>query len=137
MLATVPTRSHAGTRHGVWSKRVVDPLTAELVAGMLEVRPDLERHGFALMAWARAEVRCVLLAEWQAEHGLLDAKGNAPGARYVGQFERIAADLRSKLGLDPMSEAELLATRADAERQAFDLDAIRARGREALAARST
>jgi hypothetical protein len=86
-------------------------------------------------AWARAEARCLLLATWQAERGLLDDKGEVMGGRYVGQFERLAAELRHRLGLDPRSEAELLAARADAARNVVDLDAIRRRGVEALRSR--
>ncbi len=122
-------------RHGVWSGRRVHPLAAELVTGLLAQRPDLAAYPEMVEAWARAEARCLLLATWQAERGLLDDKGEVAGGRYVAQFERLAADLRSRLGLDPRSEAELLAARADAARNVVDLDAIRRRGVEALRAR--
>lgn len=123
-------------RHGAHAARKVDPLAAELATGLLVDRPDLERFPEVLLAWARAEARCILLAEWQLEHGLIDDDGNVRGGRYVAQFERLASDLRSRLGLDPRSEAELLRDRAEAERSVVDLDAIRARGRAALETRS-
>lgn len=122
-------------RHGAWSGRRVHPLAAELVAGLLADRPDLAGYPETVEAWARAEARCLLLATWQADHGLLDDKGEVAGGRYVGQFERLASDLRHRLGLDPRSEAELLAARAEAARNVVDLDAIRRRGVEALRSR--
>ena len=121
----------AAVRHGAWSSRKVDPLAAELVAGLLADRPDLAAYPETVMAWARAEARVVILAEHQAEHGLIDDKGEVRGGRYVAQFERLAADLRARLGLDPRSEAELTRERADATRSAVDLDSIRERGRAA------
>jgi len=124
------------TRHGVWSKRRVDPLTAELAAGLLADRPDLERYPETVLAWARAEARCVLLADWVAEHGLVTADGETPAPlRYVAQFERLALNLRSRLGLDPRSEIELVRESAEAARSAVDLDALRERGRAVLDAR--
>jgi hypothetical protein len=50
--------------------------------------------------------------------------------RFLVQFERLALDLRAKLGLDPRSEAELRKTRAEVARGAYDLDALREKGRE-------
>jgi hypothetical protein len=128
----------AATRHGVWSARRVDPLACELVAGALDDRPALHRHPEAVMAWARAEARCLLLADWVAEHGLVDADGNTPAPlRYIAQFERLALDLRARIGLDPRSEAELVREQAEAAGATFDLDALRARGRAALDARAS
>ena len=127
----------AAVKSGAQSDRIVDPIALELIEGLLDVRPDLERHGWAVMAWARAETRCLLLAQWQAEHGLLDDTGNVRNGQHVAQFERLAESARARLGLDPQSEAQLLRDQADATRSAFDLDEIRRRGREALEARST
>jgi hypothetical protein len=45
------------TRHGVWSRRRVDPLVQELVAGLASDRPDLRAYPETLVAWARAEAR--------------------------------------------------------------------------------
>jgi hypothetical protein len=126
----------AATRHGVWSSRQVDPVVGELVAGLLAERPELDAYPEAVYGWARAEARCLLLAEWTARHGLLDDEGKPTVAlRYVGTFERLAAEQRARLGLDPRSEAELAQTRSDAMRNLVDLDALRAKGRQALDAR--
>jgi hypothetical protein len=126
-----------GLRHGAFSERKVEPIATALVAGLLSSRPDLAAYPETVHAWARAEARCLLLADWVAEHGLVDADGNTPASlRYVAQFERLALDLRSQLGLDPRSEAELARSRVSATAAAFDLDAVRASGREVLAARA-
>ena len=122
--------------HGVWSDRKVNPLARELATGLVEERSDLAEHGAAVWAWARAEARCILLDEWFTDHPLVDEEGNtAPALRFVTQFENTAASLRTRLGLDPRSEAELARSRAEAHHSVYDLDALRERGREALAAR--
>jgi hypothetical protein len=123
------------TRHGAWSARRVDPITKELIAALIADRPDLARYPETLMAWGRAEARCILLGEWQAEHGLMDDDGKVRGGEWVGTFERLAMNLRERIGLDPRSEAELAHDRADAERSVVDLDALRERGRVLLDAR--
>ncbi len=120
------------TRHGIWSKRQVEPLAADLVTGLLGDRPDLNRYPELLMAWARAEARCLLLADWFVQRGLFDDEGqDRPGLRFVGQFEKLAADLRGQLGLTPGSEADLARARADAIKGELDLEGLAARGREA------
>jgi hypothetical protein len=119
--------------HGASVPAIVDPVAEELVRGLLEDRPDLERFPEATWAWARAESRCLLLAQYQAEHGLIGADGKeSVSARLVNQCERMADQLRQRLGLDPKSEAELAASQADAARSVVDLDTIRERGRRAL-----
>jgi len=130
------TGNAAAVRHGVWSARAVDPVAEELVTALVEDRPDLAGYPETVEAWARAEARCLLLAAYHAERGLLDEKGNVRAGQYVTAFERLAADLRARLGLDPRSEAELRRAQADAVQAAVDLDGIRARGRAALNARA-
>lgn len=99
--------------------------------GLKEMRPDLAGYPETVWAWARAEARCMLLEEWLEEHPLVSEDGDlAPVARYVGQFERLAADLRGRLGLDPKSEADLASSRARATLDAFDIEELRSRGRE-------
>jgi len=120
------------TRHGVWSQRKVDPVAEELASGLLVDRPDLAGHPETVFAWARAEARCLLLAEHFAG-GLFDGDGNErPGLRLIAQFERLASDLRARLGLDPRSEAELARERGAATLTAVDLEAVRARGRASM-----
>lgn len=120
------------TRHGIWSKRQVEPLAGDLVSGLLSDRPDLNAYPELVMAWARAEARCLLLADWFVQRGLFDDEGqDRPGLRFVGQFEKLAADLRGQLGLTPGSEADLARARADAIKGELDLEGLAARGREA------
>jgi hypothetical protein len=120
------------TRHGIWSKRQVEPLAADLVTGLLSDRPDLNAYPELLMAWGRAEARCLLLADWFVQRGLFDDEGEErPGLRFVGQFEKLAADLRAQLGLTPGSEADLARSRADAIKGNLDIEGLAARGREA------
>jgi len=103
----------------------------------VEVRPDLVSYPETVWAWARAEARCLLLEEWLEENPLVGEDGElAPVGRYVGQFERLAADLRARLGLDPKSEAELASSRAQATLVSFDIEELRARGREVLELRA-
>src|SRR4051812_35966051 len=64
--------------HGAHSARRVEPIALELVAGLLDDRPELARYPETVWAWGRAEARCVLLAAWHAEHGLVDEDGNIP-----------------------------------------------------------
>jgi hypothetical protein len=78
----------------------------------------------------------LLLEQWFVEHGLIGADGKATASeRLLAASERLAMQLREKLGLDPKSEAELTNAQADAARNVVDLDALRARGRAALARR--
>jgi hypothetical protein len=119
-------------RHGIWSKRTVDPLAQDLVAGLLSDRDDLNAYPELVMAWGRAEARCLLLADWFGQRGLFDAEGEErPGLRFIHQFEKLAADLRAQLGLTPGSEADLARSRADAIRGELDLEGLAARGRQA------
>ena len=128
-----PRGNTTSLTHGIWSGRKVNPPAKQLAEGLLEDRPDLSAYPETVWAWARSEARCLILEEWLSDHWLIDEEGNAaPVARYVGQFERLAAELRTKLGLDPKSEAELVAVRAQAARGVFDIEALRQRGREAL-----
>lgn len=124
--------NEVSVRHGVWSKRKVDPVAEELSSGLLVDRPDLAGHPETVFAWARAEARCLLLADHFAD-GLFDGEGaERPGLRLIQQFERLASDLRTRLGLDPRSEAELARERGAATLTAVDLEAVRARGRASM-----
>ena len=123
--------------HGVWSDRRVNPQAVELAKTLLEVRPDLAGYTETVWAWARAESRCMLLERWLEDHALVEEDGTvAPVARYVSQFERLAADLRAKLGLDPKSEADLASSRAQATLHTFDIEELRARGQEVMELRA-
>lgn len=132
-----PAENTASRTHGLWSDGRINPSAIRLADGLVEARPDLVSYPETVWAWARAEARCLLLEEWLEEHPLVGEDGElAPVARYVGQFERLAADLRARLGLDPKSEAELASSRAQATLVSVDIEELRARGREVLALRA-
>lgn len=98
------------TRHGAYSPRRVDPLAAQLVDAVTEAATYLDDACYApaLWAWARAEARVQLLTEWIDEHGLLDEDGKPRGAAdLLIRCERLAAEGRARLGLDPLSRARL------------------------------
>jgi hypothetical protein len=119
--------------HGARAPRHVDPIAAELASALLEDRPELGNYPEAVMAWARAEARCILFADWHARCGFLDEDtGEMRGGSKVGQFEAQAANLRTRLGLDPASDATLRKAQAEAITLTADLVAIRERGRAAL-----
>ena len=123
----------ANRKHGIWSRRTYEPISRELAEGLIEERPDLANYPETVWSWARAEARCVMLAEWLADNSLVDARGKpAPVARFIVQFENQAMALRAKLGLDPRSEAELASSRAQATLVSFDIEELRARGREVM-----
>ncbi len=118
-------------RHGIWSQRTWEPLAEDLVTGLLEDKPDLTSYPELLAAWGRAEARCILLAEYLVGRFTDGDERAEKVLRFVGQFEKLAHDLRRELGLTPGSEADLARSRTDAVRGQFDLDALLARGREA------
>jgi len=105
------------TRHGAWSPRRVEPLTAEIAQAALDGVAWLSEPTFgpAVWAWARAEARCQLLAEYLADQGPLEDDGRPrPALEAAARQERIAAEARGRLGLDPTSRARLERELADA-----------------------
>jgi hypothetical protein len=106
-------------------------LAEDLVAGLLEDKPDLVGYPELLAAWARAEARCILLGEYLVGRLTDEDERSEKVLRFVGQFERLAHDLRRELGLTPGSEADLARSRADAIKGEFDLRALAAAGRAA------
>jgi hypothetical protein len=106
-----------------------------LVEALLEERVDLRQYPEAVMAWAVAEARCERYRQWHEQVGMFDADGNVRGGSYVGYFERQAKQMRERLGLDLMSDAQLARARAEAILTTADLDSIRQRGREIYAKR--
>jgi len=98
--------------HGAYTPRIVDPLAREFLDAMLghDQIAYLEdpTYRFALWAWARAEVRVQLLEEWIQEHGRFDENGReVPAANGLKDAEGAAAKARQRLGLDPLSRAQL------------------------------
>ena len=121
-------------KHGAWSPRIYEPIAAEIVAGVLAERPQLDRYRAALVAWADAEARCQTLRDYLAEVGMLDGGKVRPAMDLLLKLERQADKARQRLGLDPKADADLAKSTADASTAIADLDAVRAAGREALSA---
>jgi len=97
-------------KHGAFSARVVDPVARELVEVVLAQVPYLADLSYepAVWAWARAEARVLVLSAWLDENGTLDESGvPRPALKALKDFERLASTARSRLGLDPLSRAQL------------------------------
>lgn len=97
-------------RHGAYSPRKVDPLARELVEQVAAQVPYLAAdpsYAPAVWAWARAEAQVQLLDEYLQEMGSIDGDVPRPLLETFRHFMRLAADARSRLGLDPMSRAKL------------------------------
>jgi hypothetical protein len=97
-------------KHGAFSERVVDPVAKELVGVVLAQVAYLSDPSYepAVWAWARAEARVLVLSKWLDENGTLDANGvPRPALTALKDFERLASTARSRLGLDPLSRAQL------------------------------
>jgi hypothetical protein len=132
------TGHELATRHGAWSPRRVDPLAEGLVAVAVQTAGWLAEPTFgpAVWAWARAEARCQLLAEWLDEHGLLTEGGDpVPALDAATRLEKLALTHRQRLGLDPAARAGLEATLTSAAAGQYALEDAIIRGREALSAR--
>jgi hypothetical protein len=96
--------------HGAFMQRRVDPVAQALVEQVVELVPYLADPSYAaaIWAWARAEARVQVLASWLDENGPLDEGGDPrPALAALLQFERLAANHRTRLGLDPLSRAQL------------------------------
>lgn len=130
--------NEVATTHGSWSPRRVDPL-AERFAGLaLGTAAWLSDSTFgpAVWAWARAEARCQLLAEWLDEHGPLAEDGDPrPALDAATRLEKLAMTHRQRLGLDPSARASLEATLTSAVAGQFALEDAITRGRDSLASR--
>ena len=122
-------------RHGARSDRFVEPLARAFADVLLADRPDLAAYPEAVVAWSVAEARCERYRVWHAQHGLIDADGKIRGGQYPAIYESMAQKFRERLGLDPLADAQLAKTRAEAVLTAVDLESIRQRGREAFARR--
>lgn len=125
-------------RSGHRSPRVYGELAQRLAAGLLEDRPDLAAYPEAVAAWSTLEAQAALLRRHAAEVGVIDPETNSPREKLLTllpRLEKQAAAHRSRLGLDPRSEAALARERAAASVLAVDLEGLAQRGRAALEAR--
>ena len=122
----------AALKHGAYSPRRVEPLARELVEAVLPSVSYLDDPSYAasVWAWARAEARVQLLDEHLSEHGFLDERGNLrPAVDGLLRSERIAAEMRARLGLDPRSRAKLERDLSASARDRVDLASELAEGR--------
>ena len=97
-------------KHGAWSDKIVDPVARDLVEIVLGQVGYLADPSYepAVWAWARAEARVLVLNAWLDENGTLDEQGvPRPALGALKDFERLAAASRARLGLDPLSRAQL------------------------------
>jgi hypothetical protein len=128
--------NEAALVHGARSERKVGPLAARIVEELLE-DPDTPAHirepifAPSVQAWARAEAQCKLLFAWLADKDIMTgltalASTTEEETRERGRSNRksvtktipsvidqlrraeiLASNLRSKLGLDPVSAARV------------------------------
>jgi hypothetical protein len=128
--------NEAALVHGASSERHIAPRAAQIAADLLNHQgcpPYLKEPGYTpvVRAWSRAEAVVSLLWDWLAEHDLDDAltdlttvdedeehaKGSATRHTVSRRVESVltqlhrhevrAMNLRSRLGLDPLSRARL------------------------------
>jgi hypothetical protein len=110
----------------------VDPLAAELAAALLEDRPELAQYPESVRAWSCAEARVLMFEDFHARVGFLTDDGEVRGGGRVREYEVLAANLRARLGLDPLADATLRKAQAEAVHLVADIEGIRERGRLAL-----
>jgi hypothetical protein len=116
--------------HGVWAADVTDE-AREILPRLFE-QADIERHPLAAVLAAETWIRLRRAEADIAGRGMVLDDRPHPLLRYVSQWHRELLDVAREYGMTPRSEAEVARARADASRLAVDLDAIRARGRDAL-----
>jgi hypothetical protein len=100
----------AAETHGGYSERRVAPLAARARSELLSAAPWVASPAFeaAVAAWSRVEGQTRLVAAYVAEKGPLDQGGKPrPAVDLLVRLERLAADLRGRLGLDPSSRARI------------------------------
>jgi hypothetical protein len=124
----------AAVRHGAFSTRFVDATAEELRPHLLEVAPWLDHPAFgaAVDAWIRSEARIALLAEHAERIGLIDDRGEPRESllKWLHAAERLAAEHRARLGLDPTSRVRLERDRSTAALNAVDVASELERGRQ-------
>lgn len=129
----------AAMKHGGRSPRQLRPIAENLTSELIDVSPWLGSPLFrsAIDAWAWAEASCVLFRQWFTEGGLWTEDGELrAGLDMWDRYEKRAATLRDKIGLDPSAWTRLVASMAGIGPEGADaLDQMLATGRELLAQR--
>jgi hypothetical protein len=132
-------------RHGVWSARRADAITAQVeeLAEMLATQFHWTApYQAERLAYARAVLDEEAIRAYLDRVGMLDERGNErPAVRTLERFAGRAAKCRHALGLSPMAAAKLLSLLSDVVRAHPDrlpehldggLDALVQLGRDAL-----
>ena len=97
-------------RHGAWSPRRIDPRAQELIDS---VAPGVtwwqDCDWPAVWRWAQTEARIELLTEWLADKGgdIDDDESVRPASDLLTRLSVQAMNMRSRLGLDPLSRGRL------------------------------
>jgi len=130
----------AAMKVGYRSPRVYGKLAEQIAADLLESMPVLTDYPEELAALCSTEAVAALMRLDIAARGIRDKDGN-PRLAFLDRYfraESAAAKRRDALGLSPIGQAVLARERASAASIAsgVDLDALAARGRAALDARS-
>ncbi len=121
VVVTAPARNYSwppfqpghelSVKHGAFTPRKVDPLAGEIATSLLTTGPAFlsqPEYRWALWGLARIEARIQLITEWLDENGTLDPKGvPRPAGDFLLRFERLATDMRARLGLDPSSRVRI------------------------------
>jgi hypothetical protein len=97
-------------KHGAFSLTTLEPVVREVVEAAQRAVPYLgdDVYRSAVLAWAYGEARVIRVRAWLTEHGELDGNGKPrPAAEFAVRAEKLATDLRARLGLDPLSRARL------------------------------
>lgn len=97
-------------KHGAFTPSVVDPVARDLAVMVREQVTYLNDPSYdaAVRAWSRAEAQVLVLTAYIDKHGALDDDGvPRPALSALKDFENRAARERTRLGLDPLSRAQL------------------------------
>lgn len=129
----------AALKIGYRSPRVYGKVAEGILADLIEAMPVLTDYPEETAALASTEAVVALMRLDLAARGLRDRDGS-PRLAFLDRYfraESAAAKRRDALGLSPIGQAVLARERASAAAIAssVDLDALAARGREALNAR--
>ena len=97
-------------KHGAFSPAVIDPVARDLAVAIKEQVTYLNDPSYdaAVRAWSRAEAQVLILSEYIDKYDALDEDGvPRPALSALKDFENRAARERTRLGLDPLSRAQL------------------------------
>lgn len=126
-------------KFGARSPRVYGKVAERILEDLLTAKPHLAEYPEEVAAVAQQEA-IVALMRIEMAAGVRDKGTGQPRLALLARYfsaERAAAKARDRIGLAPLSEAEIARERTEAMLAAVDLSALAARGRAALDARAT